>query len=284
MRALARDFSCALRPDTVPFSQRSALDVVVSGIMRAMDGPAGNNAPVPRCERPRPRTPIAFAHRGGATSRDEQNTLAAFARAVALGSGIESDVWLTADGVPVLIHRSPLSRSRPVRTLRRRELPSHVPSVDELYAQFGAGFDLSLDMADPRAAEAVVDSAAARGALDRLWLTHWRFPVVAEWRRRWPEVRLVFPTLLIGSARRTTTLLDRLAAIEVDAVNVFHHRLGAQVVTGAHQRGLLAFAWGVSRRRGIEGALRRGADGIFADDVAALVAAVQAADRARSGA
>ena len=238
---------------------------------------------MPRCERPQPRTPIAFAHRGGATSRAEQNTLASFARAVTLGSGIESDVWLTADGVPVLVHRSLLSRSRPVRTLRRRELSSHVPSVDELYAHCGAGFDLSLDMADPRAVEAVVDSASTRGALDRLWLTYWRLPVVAEWRRRWPEVRLVFPTLLIGSARRTTILLDRLAAIEVDAVNVFHHRLGAHVVAAAHERGLLAFAWGVRRRRGIERALRRGADGVFADDVAALVAAVQAVNRARSG-
>lgn len=212
----------------------------------------------------------------------EQNTLASFARAAALGSGIESDVFLTADGAPVLLHPRLLSRvRRPVHTLQRRELPPYVPTVDELYARCGAGFDLSLDMADPRAVEAVVEIASTHGTLDRLWLTYWRLPVLAEWRRRWPQVRLVFPTLLIGPARRTRMLLDRLAAIDVDAVNVFHHRLGGDVVTAAHRRGLLAFVWGVRRRGGIERALRRGADGIFADDVPALVAAVQAARRAR---
>ena len=114
-----------------------------------------------------------------------------------------------------------------MRTLYHRELPSHVPTVDELYARCDADFDLSLDMADPHAIEAVVDSASSHG--------------------------------------------------EVDAVNVIHHRLGGPVVAAAHQRGLLAFVWGVRRRGGMERALRRGAHGILADDVAAPVAAVQAA-------
>jgi glycerophosphoryl diester phosphodiesterase len=232
---------------------------------------------VVRAERPRPRTPIAFAHRGGATSRAQQNTLAAFARAAGLGSGIESDVWLTADGVPVLLHPPLLRRRRAVRTLQHRELPPTVPTVDELYACCGTGIDIALDMADPGAAEAVVQSASTNAAVHRLWLTYWRLPVLARWRQRWPQLRLVYPTLLIGSARRSTALLDRLAAIDVDAVNVFHHRLGQHTVAAAHQRGLLAFAWGARRSGDIERAIRRGADGIFADDVGALVAAVQAA-------
>jgi glycerophosphoryl diester phosphodiesterase len=235
--------------------------------------------PTFRAERPLPRTPLAFAHRGGAGFRAEQNTLPAFGRAAALGSGIESDVWLTADGVPVLLHPPLLQRRPPVRTLQRRELPPNVPTVDELFACCGAGVDIALDMADPRAADAVVQSASIHGDVHRLWLTYWRLPVLARWRRRWPQVRLVYPTLLIGSARRTTALLDRLAAIDVDAVNVFHHRLGGRTVAAAHQRDLLAFAWGARGRSGIERAIRRGADGIFADDVGALVAAVQAAHR-----
>jgi glycerophosphoryl diester phosphodiesterase len=238
---------------------------------------AEHTPPTFRAERPAPRTPIAFAHRGGATSRAQQNTLPAFTRAAALGSGIESDVWLTADGVPVLLHPRLLQRRRPVRALQYRELPPNVPTVDELYECCGAGIDLALDVADPRAADAVVRSASRNAAVDRLWLTYWHLPVLAQWRRTWPQVRLVYPTLLIGSARRSNALLDRLAAIDVDAVNVFHHRLGGHTVAAAHQRGLLAFAWGARRPSGIERAIRRGADGIFADDVHALVAAVQAA-------
>ena len=47
---------------------------------------------------------ITFAHRGGMAHAPE-NTLAAFRKGVALGAGgLESDVWLCADGQPVLIH------------------------------------------------------------------------------------------------------------------------------------------------------------------------------------
>ena len=46
--------------------------------------------------------PIGFAHRG-ASAHAPENTLEAFELAVRLGAGgLESDVWLTADGVPVL--------------------------------------------------------------------------------------------------------------------------------------------------------------------------------------
>lgn len=47
---------------------------------------------------------IGFAHRG-ARAYAPENTLEAFALALKLGAdGLESDVWLTADGVPVLDH------------------------------------------------------------------------------------------------------------------------------------------------------------------------------------
>ncbi|MCP3937547.1 MAG: glycerophosphodiester phosphodiesterase [Actinomycetia bacterium] len=55
-------------------------------------------------------SPIAFAHRGGATDQPE-NTMPAFENAVALGYGyIETDVHVTADGVLVAFHDSTLDR------------------------------------------------------------------------------------------------------------------------------------------------------------------------------
>lgn len=55
--------------------------------------------------------PIIFAHRGASGTRPE-NTMAAFRRAIELGgTGIETDVQLSADGEPVLIHDETLSRT-----------------------------------------------------------------------------------------------------------------------------------------------------------------------------
>ncbi len=84
--------------------------------------------------------PIAFAHRGGKAHAPE-NTIAAFTLGLKLGAtGLESDVWLTSDGIPVLEHdgiiRHRLSR-RPIGELRRDQLPSYVPSLTDLIEQCG---------------------------------------------------------------------------------------------------------------------------------------------------
>ncbi|MCA9958623.1 MAG: glycerophosphodiester phosphodiesterase, partial [Anaerolineales bacterium] len=49
-------------------------------------------------------TPLIIGHRGASATAPE-NTLAAFAQAVALGAdGVELDVQLSADGWPVVCH------------------------------------------------------------------------------------------------------------------------------------------------------------------------------------
>ncbi len=59
----------------------------------------------------RSRGLIRFAHRG-ASALAPENTLAAFREAVRRGCGwIETDVRLTADGVPVLIHDEKVDRT-----------------------------------------------------------------------------------------------------------------------------------------------------------------------------
>jgi glycerophosphoryl diester phosphodiesterase len=57
------------------------------------------------------REKLVFAHRGGAKLAPE-NTIAAFTNGLALGSdGIECDVHLSRDGVPVVIHDKTLDRT-----------------------------------------------------------------------------------------------------------------------------------------------------------------------------
>lgn len=58
-----------------------------------------------------PHTPLIFGHRGASADAPE-NTLAAFRLALAQGAdGVELDVTLSADGVPVVIHDDTLERT-----------------------------------------------------------------------------------------------------------------------------------------------------------------------------
>ena len=57
------------------------------------------------------KRPLIIAHRG-ASAEAPENTLAAFRRAIEIGAdGVEFDVRLAADGVPVVIHDATLERT-----------------------------------------------------------------------------------------------------------------------------------------------------------------------------
>ncbi len=211
---------------------------------------------------------IRFAHRGAPLPGAGGNTLEAFAAALAAGAhGVESDVQLTADGVPVLVHGLPFARRRPIASLTRAELPAAIPSLADLYERCGSGFDLALDMAAPRAAPAVVALARRYGALDRLWLTYWRLPLIAAWRRAWPQTNLVYPTMfaLPGPLLRRTCRQARAAG--VDVLNLHHRLLTATTARTVHAEGLQLFAWGARDARSERRAAALGVDGVFVDMV-----------------
>lgn len=86
--------------------------------------------PVPVFQSPRP---LVFAHRGGARLAPE-NTMAALDHGLALGAdGLEIDVQLSADGVPVVIHDKSLDRTT------EREGPVHGLTAEQL-ARVDAGY------------------------------------------------------------------------------------------------------------------------------------------------
>src|SRR5215813_10685404 len=87
--------------------------------------------------------PLIIGHRG-ASAVVPENTMAAFREAIAAGAdGIEFDVRLTRDGVPVIIHDDSLRRtsglSQRIAALtwsRLEQLGVGVPSLDELFTLF----------------------------------------------------------------------------------------------------------------------------------------------------
>jgi glycerophosphoryl diester phosphodiesterase len=80
-----------------------------------------------------------LAHRGlHAPDGPDENTLDAFAAARDAGFGVELDVRLSADGVPVVHHDALLADGRAVAHLRADELPAHVPMLTASLAVLGS--------------------------------------------------------------------------------------------------------------------------------------------------
>src|SRR5260370_21249951 len=100
------------------------------------------------------RPPIGFAHRG-ARADARENTIEAFELALRLGAtGLESDVWLTSDGIAVLDHDGVVKtglRTRPISAVSTAGLPSHIPTLASLYETCGTDYAFSLDVKDEAA-------------------------------------------------------------------------------------------------------------------------------------
>ncbi len=226
------------------------------------------------------RPPIGFAHRG-ARAHAPENTLEAFRLAVRLGAtGLESDVWLTADGEAVLDHDGVVRhglRKRPISGCTRAELPSHIPTLAELYADVGAHLDLSLDVKDPAAFDRVVAVSREAGGLERLWLCHHRWEQVATWRVACPGVRLVDSTFLghmpDGPERRAAEL----AEAGVDAVNLHHSEWTGGLAALFHRFEVLCFGWDAQHDRILDGLLDAGLDAVYSDHVDRMVDALKRA-------
>ena len=219
--------------------------------------------------------PIAFGHRG-ARAHAPENTLESFALALRLGAnGLESDVWMTAEGVPVLDHdgvvRRRMGRSRPIATFHRTELPEHIPTLADLIVHCGADYHLSLDLKDPGAGDAVIEVVGhlAPQMLPRVWLCAPDWRTLRDLRGR--GAKLVDSTRLSklkeGPERRAADL----AAEGIDAINMHHTDWNGGLVALFHRFKLVTFGWDMQHDYVLENGLRMGLDGVYSDWVDRMV-------------
>lgn len=232
--------------------------------------------------------PLGFAHRG-ARAHAPENTLEAFELALRLGAtALESDVWLTADGVAVLDHDGVVGgrlRRRPISSVERAHLPQHIPTLDDLFERCGTEFDLSLDLKDPHAGPPVVRAAMAADPTmpARLWICDQDHDRLVDLRSISPHVRLVDSTRLSRLKDGTERRASRLQELGIDAINLHHSDWSGGLTTLFHRLGVLAFAWDLQFDRTLDAALRMGVDAIYSDHVDRMVEALERNERARRG-
>ena len=221
--------------------------------------------------------PITFAHRG-ARAHAPENTLEAFALGLKLGaSGLESDVWMTADGVAVLDHDGVVKnglRKRPIKEFRRDELPTHIPTLAELLHTCGTDYALSLDLKDPDSAVSIVETVTDIDAdmLERTWLCEPSLERVLALRAMFDEggrtpVRLLQTTRLErikGGPERRAEYLSR---HDIDGINLHRTDWAGGLVALFHRFGLVAFGWDLQHEHDLRPALRMGLDAVYSDHV-----------------
>jgi glycerophosphoryl diester phosphodiesterase len=225
--------------------------------------------------------PIGFAHRG-ARAHAPENTLEAFELGLRLGAtGLESDVWLTRDGVAVLDHDGVVRvgrRKRSIADLDRADLPGHVPALTDLFARCGHDYHLSLDLKGAGSGPTVIAVVreAAPDLMPRLWLCESDVARLTALRPLDPDVRLVNSTKLgrmkEGPERRAAVLSNA----GIDAVNLHHTEWTGGLTTLFHRFRRVAFAWDLQFEHALRPLLRMGIDGVYSDHVDTMVDAIAA--------
>ncbi len=226
--------------------------------------------------------PITFAHRGARLLHPE-NTLPAFRAGLEHGAdGLETDAWLSADHQVVLTHDEGVRG--PLRGLLRlgvhessaARLARHgVPRLEELYAELGCDYHLSIDVKDDDAARPIVEIARRAGDPGRTWLCSPDLELLRTLRPDTPDVRLVHST----GRRRLPDSLERhaadLADAGIDAMNLHHTEWNKGLVSLFHRFAVRAFAWDVQEDRHLQAVLRMGIDALYSDHVERMVATVR---------
>lgn len=234
-------------------------------------------APHPFLDHP---LPLAFAHRGGSLEVEE-NTVAAFAHAVALGySHVETDVQATRDGVAVIFHDDTLTRmtGEDVRVdalswaelkARRTKGGNAIPRLDEVLAAWPEVF-FNLEAKADAAVAPMAAAIRAAGALPRVCVGSFSARRTAE------AVRLLGPGLLWSPAQagvlalwlRGWGLPARHPGFRVAQVPPRHRGIAVvtpRFVQAAHAAGVQVHVWTVDARAEMERLLAMGVDGLMSD-------------------
>jgi glycerophosphoryl diester phosphodiesterase len=225
--------------------------------------------------------PIAMAHRGGA-SEEPENTMPAFANAVAMGYRyLETDVHATTDGVLVAFHDPDLSRTcgRPGRI---DELPwsdvstvrvhgrEPVPRLEDLLEEFPDA-RVNIDCKADSAVSALVACVRRTGSAPRICIG------------AFSDRRLLRLRGMLGPDVCTSLGPAQLASLRMFGVApgggqcvqapVRRGRLpvaDATLVRRAHRAGLQVHVWTIDERAEMQRLLDLGVDGIMTDRPATL--------------
>ena len=256
------------------------------------------------------KSPLVIGHRGAAAVAPE-NTLASFARAFRDGAdGIELDVRLARDGVPVVIHDATLPDTR-LRKRRVASIPSDklqqidvgswfnrayrqlarleytrqtIPTLADVFAllanQPNKELIVYVELKAGRSrkrnnelAEGVVDIIHRHQLQHRVVVISFNLRTVARIKELAPSIRT---GALFGPRQRamksTRQIIAAAIASGADEI-LLHHRIATgKIIAAAHEHNLVPGVWTVDERKWIARAQSLQVNAIMTNDPAKMLA------------
>lgn len=222
------------------------------------------------------KTPFIWAHRG-ASGLAPENTLSAFALAEQAGAdGVELDVHLSRDGVPVVIHDETLDRttngSGAVSTWTLRALKTldaggwfgpdfsaePLPTLEDILLWADDRLRLNIEIKSAQAGRAVLD-LLTQFPRARVLISSFHHPLLFSLRQWAPELPIAF--LTHSGCWRVS--LKRAIACRAESFHPPVQHVSRLLVKACHKNGLTVYPWtadGHSLQRSL---LRIGVDGLF---------------------
>ncbi len=245
-------------------------------------------------------SPLIIAHRGDSANAPE-NTLAAFRMALAKGAdGLEFDVQLSRDGVPVVIHDHDLKRTG-IRPERVAELTAAELGKINVGSWFNSKYP---KLADPGFAEEFVPTLVSVlentiscegpiyvelkcegseyaelvtrvcevlrnfGGLERLIVKSFRLAAIPLVRTLLPEVQTaaLFAPEAMNFLRRRRHIID--LALQIGAHQLSLHRMlaSARLLKHANEAGIPVTIWTADRPKWVDRCRKRGIRSLITND------------------
>jgi len=251
--------------------------------------------------------PLIIAHRG-ASALAPENTLAAFQKAIEDGAdGIEFDVRISKDGVPVVFHDATLKRiaerENTVSSLTSEELQTFdvgswfnlknpkkarevfaaetIPTFVQLL-QFLKDYKGLLyvelkgtDAEIPALTESVCDLIGRSHLFPHVIIKSFQLEAIAIVKRILPDIRtaaLFEPKIPASFCTKRSLLIDKAAEYKADELSLHYSLVTKELVRKAKEKGLTTIIWTVDRKVWIKLALNLEIKAIITNNPASLLA------------
>ncbi|MBN1874110.1 MAG: glycerophosphodiester phosphodiesterase [Anaerolineae bacterium] len=235
-----------------------------------------------------PQRPLILGHRG-ASHMAPQNTLAAFHKAFEVGAdGIELDVQLSVDGVPVVIHDATVDATTngtgfvaefSLAQLKALDagtsfspafIGERIPTLEEVLMDIGDKLLINIELKAPTSRakgleEAVVGVVRRTGMQKRVWFSSFKPYALYRSRQLAPEI----PCGLLYGTQLRTLLLRPFTPYE--ALHPAKELVTEAGIRRAHRRGLRVAVWTVDDPDQARQLAEWGVDAIITNEPALLL-------------